>query len=219
MQKTIFLLPLLCLAAQAQYYSQSSNVGVVQLVNNQSAYCCPDNYVDLVHDTQVFNDIVCVSTTITQCEVVQGDCPPGMATVSYNEVAANTQEYCDMLGSNDVARIGFMGSLSGSGNGCQLMDFDSSELTESICVKRKIKHTELVDMNGNLCGEGQVQVTAQDALANQDAYCQLLGDYDIIRLANGGSMDGPGYGCKIRYEDRRSLGGVLCRSLNNNGSN
>jgi hypothetical protein len=34
-------------------------------------------------------------------------------------------------------------------------------------------------------------------------------EWGIIRLANGGSMDGPGYGYKIRDEDDRDLGHSL----------
>jgi hypothetical protein len=214
MQKSILLLPLLCLvfcSAQevllAQAQSQSLSYGHnpapgAQVIYTANSYPCPDNYYDLTTDSQLFNDIVCVKTWIQRTTVVKGDCPAGSATISYNEVSNNTNKYCRMLGRNEVARIGFMGSLSGSNSNCALSDFDTSDnIAHSICVQS---------------GDGQVLVTPQEALANQNAYCALLGDYDIIRLANGGSMDGPGYGCKIRYEDRRDLGGVLCRNLSNN---
>lgn len=54
--------------------------------------------------------------------------------------------------------------------------------------------------------------TPNEALANQDDICLLLGPWDIARLAGGGSMDGPGYGCGIRVEDTRSLGATVCKT-------
>jgi hypothetical protein len=221
MQKTILLLPLVCFIfcvsqeigeAQSLISPQTSFVDPVQLINNGSSYDCPNNYVYLVRDFQIFNGVVCVNTTITDVELQQGNCSPGWDTVSFNEVNASTQQYCNMLGAGDVARIGFRGSLSG--NNCALSEFNiTSGITRSICVKRVINDVELVPVKGNICGNGQVLVTEQEALVNQNAYCNILGDYDIVRLADGGSMDGPGYGCNIRYEDRRDLFGVLCRAL------
>lgn len=37
-----------------------------------------------------------------------------------------------------------------------------------------------------------------------------LGRWDVVRLAGGGSIDGPGYQCKTRTSDTRSLGHILC---------
>jgi hypothetical protein len=66
------------------------------------------------------------------------------------------------------------------------------------------------DSDGS-CPSGYVLATAGDARMNQQAACQVLGTWYIARLAGGGSMDGPGYDCKIRDEDTRSLGNSLCR--------
>jgi hypothetical protein len=54
-------------------------------------------------------------------------------------------------------------------------------------------------------------VTVAEAQQRQQELCQLLGRWDIARLANGGAMDGPGYGCQVREVDARALGNALCR--------
>jgi hypothetical protein len=123
-----------------------------------------------------------------------------------------------MLEPGDVVRIGFMGSLFQ--NICWTSDFDTtSRITKSICVKRKINDVLVVPLKGNVCGEGMVLVTPQEAQANQDAYCDLLANYNVVRLANGASMHGPGWsggnGCKISYEDTGDLFAALCRELLN----
>jgi hypothetical protein len=62
-----------------------------------------------------------------------------------------------------------------------------------------------------VCPSGQTLVTVAEAVANREAVCAKLGRWDIVRLAGGGSMDGPGYHCGTRDVDDRSLGGVLCK--------
>jgi hypothetical protein len=37
-----------------------------------------------------------------------------------------------------------------------------------------------------------------------------LGEWDIARIAGGGSHDGLGYQCKVRRSDKRKLGHSLC---------
>jgi Concanavalin A-like lectin/glucanases superfamily len=64
-------------------------------------------------------------------------------------------------------------------------------------------------VNGTACPGGQTLVSVAEAAAHRDAVCARLGRWDIVRLANGGSMDGPGYHCGTRDHDNRDLGGVL----------
>ena len=54
-------------------------------------------------------------------------------------------------------------------------------------------------------------VTPAEARANATQLCAQLDQWEIVRLANGGSMDGPGYQCKVRDHDTRELGASLCR--------
>jgi hypothetical protein len=67
------------------------------------------------------------------------------------------------------------------------------------------------------CPSGYVLATPDDARANQQQACQVLGAWYIVRLAGGGSMDGPGYNCKIRDKDERALGGSLCKKAESTG--
>lgn len=63
------------------------------------------------------------------------------------------------------------------------------------------------------CPAGNTLLTVAEAQANQSAVCGVIGTWDIVRLAGGGSMDGAGYGCGIRSSDTRTLGSVLCRPI------
>lgn len=61
-----------------------------------------------------------------------------------------------------------------------------------------------------VCPAGQSPVEPMRARADVGRMCNSLGTWYIARLAGGGSMDGPGYGCKIRDYDDRDLGHTLC---------
>ena len=54
-------------------------------------------------------------------------------------------------------------------------------------------------------------VTVAQARANVTLLCPLLAEWDIVRLAGGGSMDGRGYQCKVHEHDARELGFSLCQ--------
>jgi hypothetical protein len=60
------------------------------------------------------------------------------------------------------------------------------------------------------CPAGSILATPQEAKANTKQACAVLGTWHIARLAGNGSMDGSGYGCKIRDTDSRTLGDSLC---------
>ncbi len=69
------------------------------------------------------------------------------------------------------------------------------------------------EVRSETCPPGSTLVTFLEALDHRDTLSQKLGQWDIARLANGGSMDGPGYHSKIREEDKRPLGNALCKRL------
>ncbi|HSS78893.1 MAG TPA: transporter substrate-binding domain-containing protein [Thermoanaerobaculia bacterium] len=70
---------------------------------------------------------------------------------------------------------------------------------------------EIKNVKGDgTCPADWVLLSAAEAKANQAAACRVLGQWDIARLAAGGSMDGPGYNCQIRSSDKRTLGNSLC---------
>lgn len=70
------------------------------------------------------------------------------------------------------------------------------------------------EVSGEVCPVGTVYVTVNEAVQNRQELCSQLGTWDIVRLADGGSMDGPGYDCKVRGQDTRSLGNAICKDLN-----
>lgn len=63
---------------------------------------------------------------------------------------------------------------------------------------------------GESCPMGTVVVSYEEALRHRDALCRKLGQWEVAYLGNG-SMDGPGYQCKVRPSENRRLGAVLCR--------
>jgi hypothetical protein len=62
---------------------------------------------------------------------------------------------------------------------------------------------------GEACGAGSRHVTPDEA-RNDRRLCEMLGHWDIVRLAGGGALDGPGYGCQVRTSDERAMGTALC---------
>lgn len=67
-----------------------------------------------------------------------------------------------------------------------------------------------VARSDGLCPAGQLPISPAEARSDARDICGALGTWDIARLAGGGSMDGPGYGCKIRDHDARALGHTIC---------
>lgn len=61
------------------------------------------------------------------------------------------------------------------------------------------------------CPVGYAPLPIDEATTSAETLCPLLGQWHIARLADGGSMDGPGYGCGVRVSDERPLGHTLCR--------
>lgn len=69
---------------------------------------------------------------------------------------------------------------------------------------------EFRKLPGDRCPTGARPVTLTQARAHRAEICRSLGQWDVVRLANGASMDGPGYECRQRPGDSRELGHVLC---------
>ncbi len=64
---------------------------------------------------------------------------------------------------------------------------------------------------GRSCPADSRMVGHDEAVAARHDICRILGAWSIARLAEGGSMDGPGYRCGIRDRDERDLGHILCK--------
>lgn len=70
---------------------------------------------------------------------------------------------------------------------------------------------QIVQAQGDgACPPGMAPLSLAQATAQRASICPQLGQWDILRLAGGGSMDGPGYQCQVRASDPRRLGGTLC---------
>ena len=88
--------------------------------------------------------------------------------------------------------------------GLQLVTLAASMLIGSAAL------ADVKRIAGAHCPTGYTHVTYQQATSKRAKYCNSLQQWDIARLANGGSMDGPGYQCKTRMNDARQLGHSLC---------
>lgn len=77
---------------------------------------------------------------------------------------------------------------------------------------------QLVFTDG-VCSSGFDLITPAEARTREDELCAMLGPWYIVRLANGGSMSGPGYGCQVFDQDARGLGASLCTTDDGNGDN
>lgn len=159
--------------------------------------------------------------------VVGEVCPQGMGHVTVDEARSRRTQLCGLLDTWDIARLANGGSMDGRGYSCGDRPSDSRQLGHSLCRPavmvavlppavmtapppqpppgpfRPFKAT------GNTCATG-FPVSFEDASAHVDELCKLLGKWDVARIGQG-SMDGRGYGCKLRPQDDRQLGQSLCR--------
>ncbi|TSC32763.1 hypothetical protein [Corallococcus sp. Z5C101001] len=144
--------------------------------------------------------------------VVLGDtaCPSGYTLASPEEARANSSAICAQMGTWDIARLANGGAIDGPGYGCGVRTFDARGLGNSIC---KQVGTASESLGDGVCPSGLTLVSPLVARTNPSGFCATLGTWDVARLAGGGSMDGPGYGCGIRDVDTRGLGNSLCAQM------
>src|SRR5579872_1165261 len=134
-------------------------------------------------------------------------CPSGYSLISPAEAQESRAQLCSMLGTWDIVRLDGGGSMDGPGYGCGIRAADARHLGQSLCKRP----TGLANqVSAGVCTGGYKSVSYLTANAYLGAACSLLGTWDIARLGDGGSMDGPGYGCGTRQTDSRSLGNTLC---------
>jgi hypothetical protein len=62
------------------------------------------------------------------------------------------------------------------------------------------------------CPSGYSLLSPAEARENLAAACGAIGTWDIVRLAEGGSISGSGYGCAVFDDDWRPLGASLCQA-------
>jgi hypothetical protein len=135
-----------------------------------------------------------------------GSCPTGTMLVSPLVARSRVDEICSQLGTSDIARLAGGGSMDGSRYGCKIRDLDLRDLGHAVCAIYEVQEVQ----GDTPCASGYDLLTPTEAKANTTTACATLNTWDIARLAGGGSMDGSGYGCKIRERDTRALGNALC---------
>src|ERR1700742_2008245 len=70
--------------------------------------------------------------------------------------------------------------------------------------------------NGDRCINGMRLVTYDEAVAHKDELCRLLdkvGEWALVRIANGGAMGGRGYKCNIQRQfdfSKVPVGASMC---------
>jgi len=142
-----------------------------------------------------------------EAKVVDSEiCPPGSTYVTFEDTLEHRDYLCGLMGSWYIARIADQGSMDGPGYGCGSRKYDDRSLGNALC-----KPFKPFVVDGESCPPGSTYVTYEDTVEHRDELCGLMGSWYIARIADQGSMDGPGYKCKSRPYDERSLGNALCK--------
>ncbi|RKH03015.1 hypothetical protein D7V97_27105 [Corallococcus sp. CA053C] len=161
------------------------------------------------YDARLLGGSVCKQVGPVSEAFGDGVCPAGLTVASPLVARANPSAFCSVMGPWDVARLAGGGSMDGPAYGCTIRDFDGRGLGNTLCAQ-----LSFVAVAGDRpCAPGTALLAPQEARARQSEVCAKLATWDVARLAGGGSMDGPGYGCGIRDWDTRALGNALCQSL------
>lgn len=73
-----------------------------------------------------------------------------------------------------------------------------------------VRAEAVVTKGDGTCDAKERPVAVWEVKEGLQDFCKQLGEWDIIRLANGGSLGGTGYKCEVKEKDTRQLGGTLC---------
>ncbi|MFA0812394.1 glycosyl hydrolase family 18 protein [Microbulbifer epialgicus] len=154
--------------------------------------------------------LICHASAHADIEVISSNiCPSGTSEVTYTEALNYPDEFCALLVSGDVVGLSNGASIEHVGSNCQLSGSDSRQITKKLC---KSQPSSPHVVSGSQCGTDANPVTYLEAQLYKDELCSVLGDWEIVNLAENGSMDGSGYGCGSRKNEVRTLGSTLCKS-------
>jgi hypothetical protein len=96
--------------------------------------------------------------------------------------------------------------MTGCGEGTQ-----ASEGTEELARSQGSLVGDIHSIRGDtVCPPNEYLMPVAEARAHQEALCAQLGSFDLIRLAGGGTLAGPAYGCTVQDLDFRTPGASLC---------
>ncbi|MCI0555112.1 MAG: hypothetical protein L0287_29545, partial [Anaerolineae bacterium] len=137
-------------------------------------------------------------------------CPGGYTLATYSDAVNDTDLICSALDTWDIARLAVGGSFDGPGYGCGFRSFDERSFGHSVCKPGSSVPTFTRGIGDYSCPIGYTLATYAEATDYADQICSVLDTWDIARLGDGGSFDGPGYGCGFRSFDERSLGHSVC---------
>ncbi|MDE1465992.1 hypothetical protein [Spartinivicinus poritis] len=136
-------------------------------------------------------------------------CKDGQSLIDLKTVAKNISGYCNLIDKTDrwaIVRLAGEASISGSGYGCEIKLIDSRNLGHGLCgVPKQQKKVE-----GETCPSKMKHVSFEDVSQNLKEVCESLGEWDIVRIGNRGSVTGSGYGCSLKVNDSKNLGHSLC---------
>ena len=135
-------------------------------------------------------------------------CPSGYHYISYNDLVSNLDHICPELGEWSISRIQGGGSVDGSGYSCRHRVTDPRDTAQAACVKTTILDQKIVD--GTACPEGYDVISNSEASANYQEVCDSISKNDIVRVGYRGSIQGWGFGCKIRSWDNQDLTQLFC---------
>lgn len=164
-------------------------------------------------DTRDLGSVLCVDNPEPAFKEVTGDtCPAGYSAASYSQALQNSREFCGALTTWSITRLAGGGSMDGSGYGCGVRSVDGRGLGSVLCLKDLPPPAPgtFREVVGTSCPAGSAPATYAQAVKHGAAFCGVLGTWTIARLADGGSMDGGGYGCGARPVDDRGMGHILC---------
>jgi hypothetical protein len=118
-----------------------------------------------------------------------------------------------MVLSTSIGRTPFNLEPSRRGLGrCIQLALLSGAVTGALFAASPALAFDAIVVAGKACPANTTQVTYAEAQANQQELCHKMGEWYIARLAGGGSLDGPGYQCRMRPNDQRDLGHILCKT-------
>ena len=142
-----------------------------------------------------------------------GACPAGSTVVTPDVTHSYKAAACQAIGSAASARLADGGAMRNAAAGCQVLGKDAAVQPVTLCESITF---ELTNGDNNCPANMRLASVKEAALFNRQACAVLQADqWYIARLADGGAINGAGYGCTVTGEQPKPLGNSLCTSVAN----